>query len=178
MNLTAHRFYASVFATSDRFCEIQDSLCANIIRLFENSRRATYVQREYARRNPMSSKAIARFAGVLRCEGPGRRCYPKNERVFFDSCRAGFRRARDGTWRLGRGAPLLQSCSSTIEHSRIEVASSILGLEATFNPTFRTTNVVRAAGFRPGTTEYPGTDCADDETIVLTSVAIDAKLVI
>lgn len=70
------------------FCGIQDSFARDKgIDYFENSRRATYVQREYAIRNPLEFAGYgANFWGLTASDGPGwtTRRVQGIERAFFD----------------------------------------------------------------------------------------------
>jgi hypothetical protein len=113
---------------------------------FENSRRATYVQREYAKRNPNGFKGYNELAwGLTACEGPG----PKEltidgvKRHFFDYVARGVPDGPDdGTlapWAVVASLPFApEIVVPALEHfNEIEVgADHPYGLEATFNPTF------------------------------------------
>ena len=70
------------------FRGIQDSFTRDKgIDYFENSRRATYVQREYAIRNPLDFAGYGEnFWGLTASDGPGRTTRRVNgiERIFFD----------------------------------------------------------------------------------------------
>jgi len=113
---------------------------------FENSRRATYVQQEYAKRNPNGFKGYSEVCwGLTACEGPG----PKEltidgvERVFFDYVARGAPNGPDdGTvapWAVVASLPFApEIVLPAVEHfNQIEIgANHPYGLEATFNPTF------------------------------------------
>ncbi len=113
---------------------------------FENSRRATYAQREYAKRNPNGFKGYSEVCwGLTACEGPG----PKEliidgvKRVFFDYVARGVPDGPDdGTlapWAVVASLPFApEIVLPTLEHfNEIEVGvDHPYGLEATFNPTF------------------------------------------
>lgn len=112
---------------------------------FENSRRATYVQREYARRNPKEWEGYSEVCwGLTASEGPG----PKvlkikgRERKFFDYANRGVPYGPDdGTvapWAVVASLPFAEEIVlPTLEHFRnTEVGRHPYGLEATFNTTF------------------------------------------
>ena len=113
---------------------------------FENSRRATYAQQEYARRNPNEFKGYSEVCwGLTACEGPG----PKEltidgvKRVFFDYVARGVPDGPDdGTvapWAVVASLPFApEIVLPTLEHfNEIEIGvDHPYGLEATFNPTF------------------------------------------
>jgi hypothetical protein len=113
---------------------------------FENSRRATYVQREYARQNPHGFKGYSEVCwGLTACEGPG----PKEltidgvSRIFFDYVARGVPDGPDdGTlapWAVVASLPFApEIVLPTLEHfNEIEIGvDHPYGLEATFNPTF------------------------------------------
>jgi len=113
---------------------------------FENSRRATYAQREYAKRNPHGFKGYSEVCwGLTACEGPG----PKDltidgvKRIFFDYVARGIPDGPDdGTlapWAVVASLPFApEVVLPTLEHfNQIEVGvDHPYGLEATFNPTF------------------------------------------
>ena len=113
---------------------------------FENSRRATYAQREYAKRNPNEFEGYSEVCwGLTACEGPG----PKEltidgvKRVFLDYVARGVPDGPDdGTvapWAVVASLPFApEIVLPTLEHfNEIEVGvDHPYGLEATFNPTF------------------------------------------
>jgi len=113
---------------------------------FENSRRATYVQREYAKRNPNGFKGYSEVCwGLTACEGPG----PQEliidgvERVFFDYLARGAPDGPDdGTvapWAVVASLPFApEIVLPALEHfNEIEIGvDHPYGLEATFNSTF------------------------------------------
>ena len=113
---------------------------------FENSRRATYAQQEYCRRNPNEFKGYSEVCwGLTACEGPG----PKEliidgvKRVFFDYIARGVPDGPDdGTlapWAVVASLPFApEIVLPALEHfNEIEVGTDHpYGLEATFNPTF------------------------------------------
>ncbi len=90
------------------FRGIQDAFTRDKgIDYFENSRRATYVQREYAIRNPLGFAGYGEnFWGLTASDGPGRTTRRVNgiERAFFDYAARGRRtaltteRSRRGLW--------------------------------------------------------------------------------
>lgn len=129
------------------FREIQDSFMReHHSDYFENSRRATYVQREYARRNPNEFKGYSEVCwGPTACEGPGPKVLTIEgiERVFFDYVARGVPDGPDdGTlapWAVVASLPFApEIVLPTLEHfNEIEVGvDHPYGLEATFNPTF------------------------------------------
>jgi hypothetical protein len=112
---------------------------------FENSRRATYVQQEYARRNPNEWEGYSEVCwGLTACEGPG----PKElevdgvKRMFFDYVARGVPDGSDdGTvapWAVVASLPFAPEISlAALEHfQETEVGKHQYGLEATFNTTF------------------------------------------
>ena len=113
---------------------------------FENSRRATYAQREYAKRNPNGYKGYSEVCwGLTACEGPG----PKEliidgmKRAFFDYVARGVPDGPDdGTlapWAVVASLPFApEIVLPALKHfNQIEVGvDHPYGLEATFNPTF------------------------------------------
>jgi hypothetical protein len=129
------------------FRGIQDQLMrAHGSDYFENSRRATYAQREYAKRNPKGFKGYSEVCwGLTACEGPG----PKDltidggRRVFFDYVARGVPDGPDdGTiapWAVVASLPFApEIVLPALEHfNEIEIGiDHPYGLEATFNPTF------------------------------------------
>ena len=113
---------------------------------FENSCRATYLQREYAKRNPREFKGYSEVCwGLTACEGPGpaELMVDGRERVFFDYLARGVPDGPDdGTvapWAVVASLPFApELVIPTLKHfDEIEVgAEHPYGLEATFNPTF------------------------------------------
>ena len=113
---------------------------------FENSRRATYAQREYAKRNANRYQGYSEVCwGLTACEGPG----PKEliidgtKRVFFDYLARGVPDGPDdGTlapWAVVASLPFApEIVLPALEHfNQIDVGvDHPYGLEATFNPTF------------------------------------------
>ena len=113
---------------------------------FENSRRATYVQQQYAIHNPSSLRATVRIAGgSRRAMGPGRpRCKSTaSSGISSTTWRAASRtgptmaRSLPGRWSLR--CPLLRrSCCrrfGTLTTRKAQQADSY-GFKATFNPTY------------------------------------------
>ena len=113
---------------------------------FENSRRATYAQQEYARRNPNEFKGYSDVCwGLTACEGPGpcELTIDGVKRVFFDYVARGVPDGPDdGTvapWAVVASLPFVpEIVLPTLEHfNEIEIGvDHPYGLEATFNPTF------------------------------------------
>jgi hypothetical protein len=129
------------------FREIQDKFMRDHgSDYFENSRRASLAQREYAKRNPKGFKGYSEVCwGLTACEGPG----PKEmildgeKRVFFDYVARGVPDGPDdGTlapWAVVASLPFApEIVLPTLEHfNAIELGVvHPYGLEATFNPTF------------------------------------------
>jgi hypothetical protein len=129
------------------FRGIQDSIMrANDLDYFENSRRATYAQQEYGRRNPNEFKGYSEVCwGLTACEGPG----PKElmidgvKRIFYDYVARGVPDGPDdGTlapWAVVASLPFApEIVLPALEHfNEIEIGvDHPYGLEATFNPTF------------------------------------------
>jgi len=113
---------------------------------FENSRRATYAQQEYARRNPDGFTGYSEVCwGLTACEGPGpaELKVDGQNRVFFDYVARGVPDGPDdGTvapWAVVASLPFApEIVLPTLEHfNEIEIGvDHPYGLEATFNPTF------------------------------------------
>jgi hypothetical protein len=142
-SLFAHQFshiWLDFRGIQDEFMREHDS------DYFENSRHATYAQREYAKRNPHGFRGYSEVCwGLTACEGPG----PKEliidgiKRVFFDYVARGVPDGPDdGTlapWCVVASLPFApEIVLPTLEHfNEIEVGvQHPYGLEATFNPTF------------------------------------------
>lgn len=117
---------------------------------FENSRRATYVQQQYAIRNPMDFKGYGEHCwGISASDGPGPTCLKVDgvERCFFDYAARGVPYGPDdGTiapWAAVASLPFapeivlptLQHCNATYPE-----LSSTYGLKCSFNPTFKDEN--------------------------------------
>src|SRR5215831_3328437 len=112
---------------------------------FENSRRATYIQRDYARHNPEEFEGYSEVCrGLTACEGPGpaELTIEGRKRVFFDYVARGVPDGPDdGTvapWACAASLPFAEEIViPTLEHfNQIEVGvEGPYGLEATFNPT-------------------------------------------
>jgi hypothetical protein len=129
------------------FREIQDEFMRqHDLDYFENSRRATYVQQEYAKRNPKGFEGYSDVCwGLTACEGPGpaELSIDGMDRVFFDYVARGVPDGPDdGTlapWAVVASLPFApEIVLPTLEHfNEIEVGvDHPYGLEATFNPTF------------------------------------------
>ena len=113
---------------------------------FENSRRATYVQQEYAKRNPKGFEGYSEVCwGLTASEGPGPAIHHVGgvERVFFDYVARGVPDGPDdGTlapWAVVASLPFApEIVLPALEHfEQMEVGQAHpYGLEATFNPTF------------------------------------------
>ena len=129
------------------FREIKDAFMReHDLDYFENSRRATYAQQEYAKRNPNEFKGYSEVCwGLTACEGPG----PKEltiegaRRLFFDYVARGVPDGPDdGTvapWAVVASLPFApEIVLPTLEHfNEIEIGvDHPYGLEATFNPTY------------------------------------------
>jgi hypothetical protein len=112
---------------------------------FENSRRATYAQQEYARRNPNGWEGFNEVCwGLTACEGPGpaELTIDGAKRVFFDYVARGVPDGPDdGTvapWSVVASLPFApEIVLPALEHFQAtEVGKHPYGLEATFNTTF------------------------------------------
>ena len=114
---------------------------------FENSRRATYVQRQYAIDNPLKFEAYGRECwGITSSEGPGPATMSVNgiERQFFDYVGRGVPYGPDdGTiapWAVVASLPfapeiVLPALGYCIHEARLTEANPY-GFKASFNPTF------------------------------------------
>lgn len=129
------------------FRGIQDEyIRAHGLDYFENSRRATYVQREYAKRNPNGFKGYSEVCwGLTACEGPGPQELTIDgiKRVFFDYIARGVPDGPDdGTvapWAVVASLPFApEIVLPALEHfSEMDIGvNHPYGLEATFNATF------------------------------------------
>jgi hypothetical protein len=129
------------------FREIQDAFIRERgLDYFENSRRATYAHREYAKQNPKGFKGYSEVCwGLTACEGPGpaEMIIDGQKRVFFDYLARGIPDGPDdGTlapWAVVASLPFApEIVLPALEHfNQIEVGvDHPYGLEATFNPTF------------------------------------------
>ncbi|HEY8185067.1 MAG TPA: glucoamylase family protein [Pyrinomonadaceae bacterium] len=113
---------------------------------FENSRRATYVQQEYARKNPNGFKGYSEVCwGLTACEGPGPNelMIDHSKRVFYDYVARGVPDGPDdGTvapWAVVASLPFAHEIVlPALEHfNEIEIGvDHPYGLEATFNATY------------------------------------------
>jgi hypothetical protein len=114
---------------------------------FENSRRATYVQQEYAVRNPLGFEGYSRNCwGLTASEGPG----PKTMRVdgvrrqFYDYVARGVPDGPDdgsiAPWAVATSLPfapeIVVPCVRYYREKLQLHAASPYGFKATFNPTF------------------------------------------
>lgn len=115
---------------------------------FENSRRATYVQQEYAIRNPLEFASYSRLCwGLTASDGPGPTSCKVDgiDRVFYDyAARGAPHGPDDGTiapWAAVASLPFApEIVMPTIRYfvERVELTrSQDNGFKATFNPTFR-----------------------------------------
>jgi hypothetical protein len=113
---------------------------------FENSRRATYVQREYAIRNPLEFTFYAKDCwGVTASDGPGPATFTINgvDRQFFDYLARGVPYGPDdGTiapWAVVASLPfapeIVMPAIRYFHDIELKQADSY-GFKATFNPTF------------------------------------------
>jgi hypothetical protein len=113
---------------------------------FENSRRATYVQREYAKRNPQEFDGYGDSCwGLTACEGPGpaQLTIRGANRIFFDYVARGVPDGPDdGTlapWAVAASLPFApEIVLPALEHfNEMDIGvEHPYGLEATFNHTF------------------------------------------
>jgi len=114
---------------------------------FENSRRATYAQQQYAIDNPMNFEGYSRTCwGLTACEGPGPKTITVNgiEREFFDYVARGVPDGPDdGTiapWAVVASLPfapeiVLPMLGFCIHEAKL-TASNPYGFKASFNATF------------------------------------------
>jgi hypothetical protein len=112
---------------------------------FENSRRATHVQREYAIRNPNEFEGYGDVCwGLTACEGPGPATLRigGRERTFYDYVARGVPDGPDdGTiapWAVVASLPFAPEIvlPALAYFEEAEIGRHAYGLEATFNPTF------------------------------------------
>jgi hypothetical protein len=130
------------------FRGIQDAFMRDKgIDYFENSRRATYVQRSYAIDNPLEFEGYCHCLwGITASDGPGRVTLKVNgiEREFFDYVARGVPFGPDdGTiapWAVVASLPFApEIVLRAIEHCIHELKLTLrhpYGFKATFNPTF------------------------------------------
>ena len=129
------------------FREIQDQFMRKHgLDYFENSRRATYAQQEFGKRNPNGFKGYSEVCwGLTACEGPGpaEMLVDGVRRTFFDYIARGIPDGPDdGTlapWAVVASVPFApEIVLPALSHfNEIEVGvAHPYGLEATFNPTF------------------------------------------
>src|SRR5207302_4284329 len=129
------------------FRGIQDAFMrAHGLDYFENSRRATYVQQQYAIRNPLGFEGYGEFCwGLTASDGPGwtARLINGIERRFFDYIARGAPYGPDdGTiapWAVVASLPFApEIVLPTIKHfSQMDLGMlQPYGFKATFNPTF------------------------------------------
>jgi hypothetical protein len=114
---------------------------------FENSRRATYVQQQYAIRNPLEFEGYGeRCWGITASDGPGPtvRCVNGVERHFFDYAARGVPYGPDdGTiapWAVVASLPFAPEIvlPTVEEFGRMDLGMlRPYGFKATFNPTFK-----------------------------------------
>jgi len=125
----------------DRFMREHDS------DYFENSRRATFIQQQYAIRNPLGFKHVNEVCwGITASDGPGNQTKKVGgvERVFFDYVARGAPYGPDdGTvapWAVAASLPFApEIVAPTIANlSALHVhAPNPYGFKASFNPVFR-----------------------------------------
>ena len=129
------------------FREIQDAFMRDKgIDYFENSRRATYVQHEYAIRNPLEFASYSKLCwGFTACDGPGPARLKVNgvDRQFFDyKARGAPYGPDDGTiapWAVVASlpfAPEIVMPAIRYFHDVDLKHPDAYGFKATFNPTF------------------------------------------
>jgi hypothetical protein len=130
------------------FRGIQDAFMRDKgIDYFENSRRATYVQQQYAIHNPLKFKGYGRHCwGITASEGPGPDTFKVNgiERQFFDYVGRGVPYGPDdGTiapWAVVASLPfaaeiVLPALDYCIHEAKLTELSPY-GFKASFNPTY------------------------------------------
>ncbi len=124
-----------------------DYMAARAIDYFENSRRATYVQQQYAIRNPLGLKGYHGTCwGITASDGPGptTRCIRGHRRKFYGyRARGAPYGPDDGTiapWAAIASLPFApEIVLPTIHHLRqlhSEQDGSAFGFKCSFNPTF------------------------------------------
>ncbi|MBU6451917.1 MAG: hypothetical protein KGS72_09085 [Cyanobacteria bacterium REEB67] len=130
------------------FQGIQDSFNRNVgIDYFENSRRATYVQREYGRRNPKKFEHYSQYGwGLTASDGPGPAVLTVKgrRRVFYDYRARGVPKGPDdGTvspWAVVASLPFApEIVTETVTHmfrKMDENGLSVSGFGASYNLTF------------------------------------------
>ena len=129
------------------FRGIQDSFMrAHDCDYFENSRRATLIQQQYAIRNPMGFKHVHEWCwGLTASDGPGEttRVIDGRQRTFFDYTARGVPDGPDdGTvapWAVAASLPFApQMVAQTLCHlSRLHIpVPNPYGFKASFNPVF------------------------------------------
>lgn len=130
---------------------------------FENSRRATHVQRQYAIDNPMGFRHYgADCWGITASDGPGPNTRKVNgiEREFSDYVGRGVLYGPDdGTlvpWAvvasLSFAPDIVRPAIDYFIHDLKLKADNRYGFKATFNPTFPAAQRSASAGFRNGIT--------------------------
>jgi hypothetical protein len=117
---------------------------------FENSRRATYVQQQYAIRNPLEYKGYSEHCwGITASDGPGPTCLKIEgvERCFFDyTARAIPFGPDDGTiapWAAVASLPFAPEIvlpALQYFNDAYPQMTSVYGFKCSFNPTFMTEN--------------------------------------
>jgi hypothetical protein len=129
------------------FRGIQDAyMRARGMDYFENSRRATHVQREYAIRNPLQFAHYSKLCwGLTACDGPGPATIKVNgvDRIFFDYLARGAPYGPDdGTiapWAVVASLPfapeIVMPAIRYFHDVELKQADSY-GFKATFNPTY------------------------------------------
>ncbi len=130
------------------FRKIQDAyMHGKGIDYFENSRRATYVQQQYAIHNPRKFEGYDKCCwGITASDGPGRCRIKVNgiERTFFDYIARGVPYGPDdGTiapWAIAASLPfapdiVLPALEYCIRHVKLTEGNRY-GFKATFNPTY------------------------------------------
>ena len=113
---------------------------------FENSRRATYVQQQYAIRNPQGFKGYGEYCwGITTSDGPGptTRMIDGVERRFFDYAERGVPYGPDdgtlATWAVVASLPFAPEIVLPTMRYFNEVypeTTTHYGLKASFNPTY------------------------------------------
>ena len=130
------------------FRDIQDAFMRDKgIDYFENSRRATYVQQQYAIANPFKFTGYDQYCwGITASDGPGPRRLKVNDiqRRFFDYAGRGVPYGPDdGTvapWAVIASLPfapeiVLPTLDHCVHHMKL-TEGNLYGFKATFNPTY------------------------------------------
>ncbi len=128
------------------FREIQDEFMrGHGLTYFENSRRATLIQQEYAQHNPLEYKDYdSKVWGLTACDGPGPTTFKINgvQRIFYNYIARGAPYGPDdGTlapWAVAASLPFApEIVLPSLRHfHHLNLHKNPYGYKASFNPTF------------------------------------------